>query len=186
MCKKNGIVVCVMALLISLAAAPVYADGHKSMCRCEGMMKMDLDRMLMYKFGLIMMHEKELNITDQQMEAIKDLMIKTKKDLIAREAQIDTVAVDVKAALWKDKIKLDEINLLLDRKYEAKKEKAKMLVASYAALKDLLSKEQIDKMKYLMKEHCEEHCEAREEEHEEEHEEVRGEGREMEMKGERS
>ncbi|NQV03860.1 MAG: hypothetical protein HQ532_00015, partial [Candidatus Omnitrophica bacterium] len=68
-----------------------------------------------------------------------------------KKAEIDLIAIDIKAALWEDTIDLGSVNTLIDRKYELKKQKTKALVAAYAALKGMLTKEQIKNLKGLCK-----------------------------------
>ena len=89
------------------------------------------------------------NISDEQVKKIKGLKVSTKKDLIRKKADIDIVALDIKSALWEDEVDLATVNALIDRKYDLKKEKAKSLVAAYAALKGILTEEQRDKLKTL-------------------------------------
>jgi len=100
---------------------------------------------------LIITNQEELGISDAEVKTIKDLKIATKKDLIAKKAEIDLIAIDIKAALWEDTIDLGSVNTLIDRKYELKKQKTKALVAAYAALKGMLTKEQIKNLKGLCK-----------------------------------
>lgn len=149
------VVVFMLAALLS-CAAEVRADGEcGKMCMYQKSDKMDMDEMLFRKFHMILENAKELGLSAQQIESIKDLKLKTKKDLIVKESEIDLAALDVKTELWKDAINLNAVNPLIDRKYDLKKEKAKILVAAMAGIKKTLSKDQMDKLKAMYDQKCE-------------------------------
>jgi len=149
------VVVFMLAALLS-CAAEVRADGGcGKMCMYQKSEKMGMDEMLFHKFHMILENAKELGLSAQQIESIKSLKLKTKKDLITKEAEIDLVALDVKTELWKDAIDVNVINPLIDRKYELKKEKAKILVAAISEIKKTLSKDQMDKLKAMHEQKCE-------------------------------
>jgi len=149
------VVVFVVAALF-LGAAEVRADGdYRKMCMSQKSDKMDMDKKLFSKCHMILENAKELGLSAQQIESIKDLKLKTKKDLIVKESEIDLAALDIKTELWKDTIDLNVINPLIDKKYDLKKEKAKILVAAMAGIKKTLSKDQMDKLKAMHDEKCE-------------------------------
>jgi len=72
------------------------------------------------------------------------------KDLIKKKADIDIIKVDARSLLYEDEIDLKAVNALIDQKYDIKKAKAKKIAESYAQLKKILSKEQLDKMKSIL------------------------------------
>ena len=156
MFKRQGIIAAFLFIFLStVVVMSLYADEYKCMSRCERMMKMDLDKLLFYKFKLIMLNEKELNISSKQMEPIKDLMIATKKNIIRQDAEIEILALDIKAALLKETVDIEGINAIIDKKYNIKRNKAKTLITAYAELKNILTKDQVSMMKELMKGRCE-------------------------------
>ena len=97
------------------------------------------------------MTEMSEELTDEQIKKVKALKLDTKKDLIMTNAEIDVLALEIKAEMWMDSIDLDSIDKLIDKKYDLKKGKTKSLVASYAALKNILTKGQKTKMKEIYK-----------------------------------
>ena len=109
-----------------------------------------LEDKLLKKFHMDIICQTDLNLSDEQVEKIKDLKIKLKKDLVQKKANIDLLVIDIKALLWKDVIDQGAINKLIDQKYNIKKQKAKALVASYSNFKTILSDEQKAKFKDLM------------------------------------
>lgn len=157
--KKIMTLALVMSFLALVALpAAVQADKHgrKMGCqRCQykgkGHKEKGLDEKIFYKAHFLMKNQEELGLSDEQVEKIKDLKVDVKKDLIKKDAEIEILAVDIKAKLYEDKIDVKAINKLVDQKYEIKKEKAKTLVEKYAALKGMLSEEQMGKLKGLFK-----------------------------------
>lgn len=107
------------------------------------------------KAHFVLKNEEEIGLSDKQAEQIKNLKIRTKKDLIRKKAEIDILALDIKVEMWKDPINTNAVNKLIDKKYELKKEKAKFMVSAYAALKGTLTVEQKTKLKDLLKQHKE-------------------------------
>lgn len=103
------------------------------------------------KAHFFLKNKEELDLTDKQVATIKNLKLSVKKDLIKRDAEIEILALDIKAKMWEDTINTTEINKLIDKKYDLKKEKAKALVAACAKLKGVLTDKQKDKLKGLCK-----------------------------------
>lgn len=155
--KKTLIVffaVCVLACLIVVPEAQAAGKG-KYWCESEKYSSKGLDEMLFKKCHFILMNKEELGLSEEQVDKVVALKTKAKKDNIMKEAEIEALAIDVKAELWKDEIDLNAVNKLIDTKYDLKKQNAKNLVASYAELKKILSESQMDKLKELWKK-----CEA--------------------------
>lgn len=105
-----------------------------------------------FKKAICMLKSKEeLNLTDEQIQKIKDTKIKMKKDLIRIQADIDTVAVDIKAMLWEDDVNLEEVNKLIDHKYGLKASKAKLVVQTCQSLDNVLTDKQKETLETLKK-----------------------------------
>ena len=143
----------VVTLMLSLTALDACAFGgekakgyHKSHGGHEG-----LEEKFFRKAYRILKNQDELGLSDRQIEKIKDLKIEIKKDLIRKNAEIDIIALDIKAAMWKERINTESINRLIDKKYELKKEKTKSLIEAYAAVKESLTDKQKDKLKDIRK-----------------------------------
>jgi len=135
--------------VVCVVSASAHSGGYD---KKDG--KFSFDNKFFKKAHCILRNNDELGLTDEQYAKIKQLKLTTKKDLIMKEAEIEIVAIDIKALLWDDKIDVGEADKLLDKKYFLKKEKAKMLIRAYAALKDTLTQEQKDKLAEIRKEQC--------------------------------
>jgi Spy/CpxP family protein refolding chaperone len=150
--KKGGDMRKVIAVLIGL----IFVVGVSSLGYCRGDYKkshadIKFEDKISMKMHAIMMNKEELKLSDKQISKIKTLKIETKKALIMKNAQIEVLAVDIKSGLWSDKIDVKNINKLIDKKYNIKKEKAKVLVSVCARIKKILSKEQVESLKEIIK-----------------------------------
>lgn len=136
MARKYIALALAVVFLLCMTTA-VFADGYKG-----GKDKKSLECKIYYKAKYMLKNEEELGLTDKQVKQIKEIKHGVKKELIERNAQIDLVKVDIKIHLYGEKINVNEVNKLIDKKYSLKKEKAKYLVKAYAELKDILSDKQ--------------------------------------------
>jgi len=152
--KKQSIIVCLLTFLfVGIFSMACYAEGY-----CKGK-KYDkghghghgLEKKVFHKFHLAMANEVELGLSEEQYEKIKTLKINIKKDLIIKRAEVDVLKLDIKAKLWEDTIDKKDINKLIDKKYELKKEKAKALVDAYAQFKNILTEEQKKMLKTIVR-----------------------------------
>ena len=140
----------VLALTICVLFSGIaYADGH------EGM---DLEKKFYMKAKMIMSNQEELGLSDSQIKEIKKLKMDTKKDIIKTDAEIEIVKLDIKSQLWEDKIDTGIVNGLIDKKYDLKKEKAKMIFSAYAYITNSLTGEQQAKLKAVCKKSMEGAC----------------------------
>ena len=134
-------------LMFSVVA---QADGYKK----KGGYHKGFDEKIFYKAKFMLKNEDELELSDKQVDDMKELKFATKRELIKRDAEIDLAKIDIKEKLYKDKVDVAGIDPLIDKKYELKKEKAKYLVKQYAALKGVLTDKQLDEMKTLWRKSC--------------------------------
>ncbi|MCD4780301.1 MAG: hypothetical protein K8S27_07120 [Candidatus Omnitrophica bacterium] len=119
---------------------------HRGGCRKD---KKFLEDKLMKIFHVIYEYQEEMGVTDEQLSQIKAIKVALKKELIQKKADVEVVMVDFYALLHEDELDLETIIKLVDQKYEAKKSKLKKLVLTYAELKKILSKKQMDQLKEL-------------------------------------
>ena len=108
--------------------------------------------MMMKFFHLIhsvLENHEALGLSDEEVKKIRDLKIKTKKDIIKSTAEIDLLAVDIMARLWEEKPDSTEINKLIEKKYDLKKEGMKQFIQAFLALKKSLSKDQMKQLKRI-------------------------------------
>ena len=97
-------------------------------------------------------NQDELNLNDDQLNQIRALKIAIKKDLIRNKAEVEIVVVDIRSLLHEDKIDVDAASKLIDQKFETKKAGMKKVVKSFAELKNILTKEQKEKLKEVVRE----------------------------------
>lgn len=144
MCKRF----IVLMLLVCFALSTTYVYAEHGMKKDP---KGDLESKFYHKMMTVIKNQEELGLSDEQVKKLKDLKLTTKKEEIRKKAEIDMLAIDIKAGMWEDAIDINVVNALIDKKYELKKEKAKALVAAYVALKSVLTEEQQEKLKGLCK-----------------------------------
>ena len=148
--KSKLILAFITGLLVFSSMSNLYAGGcnkakrDASNCNKSSSMK----EKFFHKVKLILKKQEILNLSEYQLKTVKDLKIKIKKELIRKNAEIDIIKVDIKVALHSEDINLDEINKLIDKKYEHKKAKAKLLFAAIVDLKKILTEEQCAKLKH--------------------------------------
>ena len=140
---KTKILIVLILVVCMFFSGTAFAMGGHGKC--------DLEKKFYMKAKLIMMNQEKLGITDDQIKEIKKLKMDTKKDIIKTDAEIEIVKIDIMAHLWEDKIDINAVDPLIDKKYELKKEKAKMIFSAYAYLKNSLTGEQQAKLKELCK-----------------------------------
>lgn len=99
----------------------------------------------------ILENREEIGISEDDARKIKDLKIRTKKDLIKDGADIEILGVDIFSRLWEEKIDLAEVEKLIDKKFELKRESLKKLIRAFVAIKKMLSRDQLMKLKGICK-----------------------------------
>ncbi len=148
MLLRRLMVVMAVILVFSVAISGVsYADGYKQGSKCSK--KSGMEDKVLGKIMTAIKNKKALDLSDTQVKKLKEMKYSLKKEVITKDAEKDLVYLEIKNKMWEDKIDVDAVNKLIDKKYDIKKEKAKTVVATCAALKDTLSKEQYEKMKEL-------------------------------------
>ena len=100
---------------------------------------------------LALENHEELGLSEEAVKKIRELKIGTKKSLIRNRAEAELLMVDIISKLHTEKPEISEINRLIDKKFDVKKAGMKKLIASFVALKKLLSKEQMKQMKTICK-----------------------------------
>lgn len=154
--KKTLSVMLGLLIVTALFNFPAAAYYPKSGC---GMKNCDMNRggqwgikeKFFHKANKVLGYKEELALSSEQETQIENLMKETKKNLIRKKAEIKVLALDIQDLLKDNPVNVAEINGLIDRKYEIKKEKTKELVAAYAQLKGILSQGQWGTLKDLWK-----------------------------------
>jgi Spy/CpxP family protein refolding chaperone len=146
----RAISMCAVIVMVALALAGIAVDSC-AYGQGGGRADKDLLGKFCHKVAFVMDYEEEIALTEDQVKSIEDLKVNTRKNLIKVEADIDVVEIDIGEALNQDNIDVPAIDALIDKQYILKGEMAKNLAASFAALKVILTPEQKDKLKALLK-----------------------------------
>lgn len=118
---------------------------------CDRDSKSELEEKFYHKAHFALDHEEELGLSDAQVDALTELKHGIKKQVIQSDAGIEVLKMDIMHGLRANPVDVEALNGLIDRKYELKKEKARLLVQGIASVKSTLKSEQYEKMKELWK-----------------------------------
>lgn len=165
--KKSNLILALTVLAFAAAPLTVAAakDGgrgyHKGSMQQDGFGRhhgkhhgkrgKGMDGMLYHKAHFLLMHQDELGLSEDQVKRIKSLKTSTQKAVIATEAEIDIVKVDLRAAMWEEEPDAAAVRGLVSKKYDLKKEKALTVTDAFLELKTVLTAEQKDKAKAVWK-----------------------------------
>jgi len=151
--KRLAVSVLLVALLVAVSLpGAVQAAGYGCAKGGHGYKKgkhKGFEMEIFHKAHFILKNQEELGLSEEQVERIKGLKIEVKKELIKRRAEIEILAVDIKAKMHEGEIDIKAVNKLIDKKYELKKEKAKYLIKTYVELKSILTEEQKQSLKAI-------------------------------------
>ncbi len=148
--KKYLILAMTLVLTLGLMQSVSFADkGYRHGQKVY--QKKSMKEKFFKKVLMIYLYEDELKVNDKQLDQIKELKVALKKDLIQKKADIDVIKVDIRPLLYEDEIDVDAVNKLIDQKHEIKKAKSKKVVESFAKLKKILTKEQMDKLRKIFR-----------------------------------
>jgi len=143
--KKIVTLIAVFFMLVSMSSVSFAEYGCKRDQKGHGKKSME-DKFFM-KVKMIYTHKDQIEVTEEQMDKIKDLKIALKKELIIKKAEVEVIALDITVGMHEDVINVEDINKLIDKKYDVKKAKMKSLIKACADLKNLLTEEQSAKLK---------------------------------------
>jgi hypothetical protein len=96
-------------------------------------------------------YQDELGMSDADVQKIMELKIKTKKEHLKNEAQVECLSLDIMAGIWAPKPDAAAIKKLIDSKFELKRGGMKNMVDAFLALKGIFSKDQMKKLKEICK-----------------------------------
>lgn len=144
-------VLCALALVSSAAFADQCSMGKCNFTpKCHKIWsKKGHDKMFFRKAHLALAHAAELGLSDDQVSKIKSLEYNLKKNLIKEDADIKLLELDIREEVKKDTVDTNAVNSLIDKKYAIKAGKAKEAVQAYANLKQVLTKDQYNKLKEM-------------------------------------
>ena len=111
-----------------------------------------LDDIFFQKVHLALANEQDLDLSDEQVEALKTLKRETTKSIIRQTAEIEVLEVDIMSSLWQDEIDIVQLHKLIDDKYTVKTTKSKTAAEAYVQFKKILSEKQADKLREVWRE----------------------------------
>lgn len=139
---------CVMVgVCFLMSSSLVWGSGHKSgkADACDLYSKFYEECMVALK------NSDKIGLEDSQKEAIKNMKYDAKKEKIKACAQIDLLSVNISEAMWKKDVDVDEVNALIDEKYQKMAQLKKGMLANRLALNDILTEEQRGKVGEIRK-----------------------------------
>ena len=155
---KYGVSIFVALLAIG-TALPAYANPSGG-CPMQGRGKgehgswgkQNVEGLFFHKAHFLLKSQEQLGLSDEQVKAIKDLKVETKKNDIRQDAEIKALDMDIFSKLGEEKIDTAAVQKLIDQKYDAKKATAQSFVDAYAKLMNTLNDKQREALKALKKE----------------------------------
>jgi len=138
-------------IMVSPTAALAYPQGKSKCLKCAQKASKCKISKLKSKTKLLWENQEDLGLKDDQLEKIADIKHATIKELIQLKADKDIVKVDLKSLMYADTIDVDEANKLIDAKYQAKKDSAKVYIKAVSDIQQVLSKDQRSQWKELCK-----------------------------------
>jgi hypothetical protein len=138
-----------LALLLFLGGVTLWNPTGEARGFGFGHHGSDLEALFFHKAIFFLKCADQIGLTDDQMEKIKTLKLEVKKGLIRQNAELEILEMDVETALRGRPVDVKAVNLILDKKFEIKKAKARSLVQAIADLKAILTDEQYGKAKAL-------------------------------------
>ncbi|HOY09380.1 MAG TPA: Spy/CpxP family protein refolding chaperone [Candidatus Omnitrophota bacterium] len=155
--KNFGAAVLVAVFVMIASAAPVWANplmcgrGQQDGRDLYPDQKNGFEEEFFKKAQMLLKHQEELKLSVEQVGKVKYLKLNVKKDLVMKGAQIKVIGLDVQSLLWEDAVDVDQVNALIEQKYDIKKAKAKMLVKALSDLNNILTDEQKKSLKDFYK-----------------------------------
>ena len=140
---------------LALVSSGAFADGP-SKGQCNPMAKhggvwnkKDSCEVFFHKTRMILKNAAELGLSEDQISKIKALKYNVEKSSIKEDADIKSIALDIREAIRKDDVDANAVNSLIDKKYALKAQKAKDDVEAYVSLKKILTSDQQKKLKEI-------------------------------------
>lgn len=119
----------------------------------RGHKRSDIAGSFFRKAGFLMREKESIGLSEDQVQAIRNLKLETVKSLIRNKADIKILDLDIHSQLHQDKPDVASIQKLIDSKYEAKKAFDKSMVDALVKLQAVPNDKQQEALKNLKKEH---------------------------------
>ena len=141
-------------LILFLLFAPLGAeanhgyDGHQGH---KGYHDESLKDQFFDQARFLLFSQEDLGLSEDQVKQIWKAKMDAKKQAIRQDAEIEILGLDIKSALMEDQPNLENINKLIDQKFELKKQRDKQFLVALTEVKKVLSEDQQKKVKELRK-----------------------------------
>lgn len=143
---KKQIAAITMILVFAVSgAASANHGGHDGFSLKEKCYK---------KLDVLMMCGKQIKLTEEQLQTLKDKKFEIMRQHIQLESQMALVALDIKKQLMADAPNQIQIDALIDNKVELKRTLMKAFAKTIVDVKALLTPEQRAQMKEMMWSGC--------------------------------
>ena len=129
----------IMAVTLLLPAV-CFADGHQ---------RLSLEEKYFSTIFFLLQHKEELQLTEEQIQSIKDRKFDLMRQDIQSDAQLALIGLDMKKELHSVSPKLDQLETLVDNKTEVIRTLDKLYVRAIVDTQTLLTPEQRDTAKEL-------------------------------------
>jgi hypothetical protein len=150
--KRRVLATVLLVAVMVFFMAPVSQARMCDKCKMMGSGKYSqkgLEGKFYKKVKFLLKNHEELALTDKQIDDIKAMKYKVKKEVISKDTEIDMTKAELSEEMWKDEPSSAVLNKLIEKKYDLKKEKAKILSQGCLDLKGVLNKEQSKEAKKL-------------------------------------
>ena len=107
----------------------------------------DMSKEFFKKVSFVLNRNAEFGMSDKQIEEVKDLDRKTRKQLIKLEADLKTVDMDLANEMKKTKLYINAVKSLIDTKYNLHKERDLLFIDAFIRLEAVFTPEQADEVK---------------------------------------
>lgn len=145
-------VMLVTLLLLGTVLPSAYANHGKGHGRGSwGGGDQGLEGKFFHKAHVLLKLQDEIGLTEDQAKAIRDLKMEMKKNHIRQKAEIKILKMDIHSALKADAVDAKQVELLIEKKYEAKTAMAKSFLDAYLKLKGTLNDKQREALKTVKK-----------------------------------
>lgn len=152
-----------LLFLLFMAGSLIYAIGPKGQCamsssecpkssqQCE---KSDespcpIAKTFFKKAHFLLDSQKEIGLSEEQINQIKALKLEVKKRMIRQAAEMQVFALEIEAKMHQPVVDVEGLNAMIDQAFTGSAQGAKAGIADYAALKALITEEQMAKAKEI-------------------------------------
>ena len=124
---------------------PGHGDGPGMMGMHEGRMGGGMGP------GMLLMHAEELELTETQISDLEKMQVNFQTDAIDRRAELQKAKVKLRSLMRSDDASETAVNTAIDEVASLEADMKKMKYGHMQAVKEVLTEEQIDKIKELRK-----------------------------------